>query len=81
MTDPRTFTRAQLRAYLSGMQWREVLERIDSGQLPPPLWGREPTDPKAVWDRKQVDRAIDEASGASRPAEEYEKMLDRALGF
>ena len=67
MTDPRTFTRAQLRAYLSGMQWREVLERIDSGQLPGPANKVQASSRFAVWDRKAVDRAL-------------EQEVDRAFG-
>jgi hypothetical protein len=78
----RMMNRTKLRQYLGGMMWSEVLRRIDNDELPMPLWGVAPSDPKALWDVHMVDKALDLAHGGAGPSiDDQVKMLDRALGF
>ena len=78
---PRLLTRTKLRTYLGSIAWHLVLDRIETGKLPRPMWKTDPSDPKAVWDRVAVDRALDAESAIPASIEAQEKMLDRALGL
>ena len=78
---PRMMTRVQLRAYLGGVAWPLVLERMSAGKLPGPVWGLAAADAAARWDRRAVDRALDLASGIPGSIEQQVSELDRALGF
>jgi hypothetical protein len=78
---PRLLTRANLRAYLRDLTWREIEARMLRGQIPGPLWGLATDDPHARWDRRAVDRALDAASGIPASVEAEEAALDRALGI
>ena len=75
----RLLTRAALRGHLGGLPWAEVVARMERGQLPRPLWGLAADDPRARWDRKGVDRALDLASSLPATLEADEALLDRAL--
>ncbi len=77
---PRLLTRAQLRGYLQ-ITVTELAERIDARQLPPPMWGLAPDNPRARWDIRQVDRMLDAAAGPAATVEAAERHLDRAFGL
>jgi|HigsolmetaAR206D_1030411.scaffolds.fasta_scaffold08514_2 hypothetical protein len=77
---PRTLTRAQLRAYLQ-VTHAEIDQRMAEGRLPKPLWGTEPDDPRARWDRAAVDRALDNEAGPTATLAAAERHLDHALGI
>lgn len=78
---PRLLTRADLRAYLSGLPWADVRERMERGKLPQPMWRLDPNDKNARWDRRAVDRALDAESAIPATLEAQEHALDRALGL
>ena len=78
---PRLLTRGALRAHLGELPWAEIDARIKAGQIPGPLWGLPATDPRARWDRRAVDRALDLASSLPATLEQDEALLDKALGI
>jgi hypothetical protein len=77
----RLLTKADLRSYLAGLPWIEVVQRIERGKLPQPMWRLDPADKNARWDRKAVDRALDAESAIPATLEAQEQALDRALGL
>lgn len=81
MVEPRLLTRPQLRAYLGNIAAAELDARMAKGRLPKPVWGLEPGDKAARWDRRAVDRALDRASGIPGSIEADMQLLDRALGL
>ncbi len=78
---PRLLTRADLRSYLGMISWAECKLRMERGQIPNPLWGLGPSNKDARWDRRAVDRALDDASAIPPSLEAQERLLDRALGI
>jgi hypothetical protein len=78
---PRLLTRTDLRAYLAGMPWVEVLDRIARGKLPGPLWRMEPEDKRARWDIRAVDRALDAESDIPASILAEQALMDRAFGL
>ena len=79
--EARLLDRVALRAYLGGLPWAEIAGRIEAGRLPRPLWGLALEDKRARWDRRAVDRALDDASGVPVTVDAASAALDRALGF
>lgn len=78
---PRLLSRAALRARLGGLPWSEIAARMERGQIPGPVWGLAPDDPRARWDSPAVDRALDAASGLPATIEADEAALDREFGL
>ena len=78
---PRLLDRAGVRALLGNLAWTDVLNRIERGQLPGPIWGVAAADKAARWDRVAVGRALDAASRLPASIERDEAFLDRHLGI
>lgn len=77
---PRLLTRRQVRSYLQ-VDESELVHRMRVGQVPKPLWGCDPNDDDARWDRKGIDRAIDRASTITSSDIAATQALDDAFGL
>jgi len=77
----RLLNRSGLRSYLGMIPWEQCKQRMHRGRLPRPVWGLEPDDKDARWDKRAVDRALDAESAIPSTIEAQEQALDRALGL
>jgi hypothetical protein len=81
MPEPRLLTRPQLRQYLGSIPWSQIEARMQRGKLPNPVWGLNPDDKAARWDKNAVDRALDHASSIPGSIESDIAELDRQFGL
>jgi hypothetical protein len=78
---PRLLSRPHLRDYLGNIPWADIEALMDRGMLPGPMWKLKSKDPKARWDRRAVDQALDISSGIIDEVTADILDMDRASGF
>jgi hypothetical protein len=79
--EPRLLTRQALKAYLGNLPCKEIVERVQRGQIPSQLWRVGADDKLARWERKSVDQALDEARAIPNSIERDIGEMDRAIGL